>query len=152
MRLLPGAGGPCGPLNNFLGPDNAALRRQISIANAGANAWITRRTVFDDLKHTFGTRRSQHPHNPNHPLPPFAVSRIARPRPAQPPHHRTNRFPLGANGSLGKLGGLCAGHPIPARPLSTNALRAHPPPSRTGEVGGQSRQAWVSLPASASCS
>jgi hypothetical protein len=37
MRLLAAAGGPSGPsLNNFLGPDNAALRRQSIDANAGA--------------------------------------------------------------------------------------------------------------------
>ena len=40
MRLLPAAGGPNWFLDNFLGPDNAALRRQISMLMQGPSAWI----------------------------------------------------------------------------------------------------------------
>ncbi len=91
MRLLPAAGGPKWFLNNFLGPDNAALRRQISMLMQGPSAWIAPRTVFDDLKHTFGTRDPlTPPHTTNQHQSPPGVDRIAWP--ANRDTHRTNRL------------------------------------------------------------
>jgi hypothetical protein len=48
----------------------------------GPNAWIARRTVFDDLKHTFGTRDLLTNPTPGQPAPPSLTIR-AHPAPSR---------------------------------------------------------------------
>ncbi|KAK4126186.1 hypothetical protein N657DRAFT_297307 [Parathielavia appendiculata] len=67
MRLLSAAGGPKWSLNNFLGDP---IMRPCNVrfdANAGADARIAHRAVFNDLKHAF--RHSGFPPRTPHPTP-----------------------------------------------------------------------------------